>query len=72
MNNIKGLHRDVRKIILQAEERGWSGRPTKKHYILFWPGGGSVTIAATPSTGIRALQNAEADLRRVERQHPIS
>jgi len=62
---------DMRKIIRRATKRGWRRVDVPgqgaRHYAFEWTNGARVTVSASPSCP-RAIKNAEADMRRVERK----
>jgi predicted RNA binding protein YcfA (HicA-like mRNA interferase family) len=63
------MKRDVHRLLGESKRAGWRiSRTSGGHWRLSHPGGGGVTVATKPSA--RAMLDAEAAMRRVERQHP--
>jgi hypothetical protein len=69
----KGLAREVRDLALEALERGWEVRPTRRgHLALLCPCGAHlVHLAGTPSDR-RSTPNARARLKRTGCWPPLT
>ena len=69
--DLRGFTPTARSIVLDALDRGWSAYlSNKNHAVMQWPGGGSSAVARNLD-GKRRLENARAQLARVERQNPL-
>ena len=64
---MKITNRDLRRIVRDAEARGWTCDLTRKGHLKLRHPSGAIVIAAWSPSDHRALKNLEARLRRVER-----
>jgi hypothetical protein len=63
------MSRDVHVLLGEAKRRGWTvSRTSGGCWRVTHPTGGGITIATKPTA--RAWLDAEAAMRRLERQHP--
>lgn len=68
---MKITNRDLRAILVEAEQRGWGVEQTRKGHLKLTHPTGAVVFAASSPSDHRAIKNMEARLRRVERgQNP--
>jgi predicted RNA binding protein YcfA (HicA-like mRNA interferase family) len=63
------MRKEVRELVEQATERGWTWEFTRKgHLRLKHPNGGTMICGTTPSDH-RGSKNAVARMKRIERGH---
>jgi hypothetical protein len=64
--DLQSVHRDIRDLILSAQDKGALSRRTKKGHIMlkFPPLGTTTTVPGTPSDH-RSIPNCEANMRKL-------
>ena len=68
--DLRGFTPTARNLVLDAMSRGWTvAMSNKGHAIMRWPHGGTTAVARSLD-GRRGLENARAQIARVERDNP--
>lgn len=68
--DLRGFTPTARNLVLDAMGRGWTVTMSNKgHAIMRWPHGGTAAVARSLD-GRRGLENARAQIARVERENP--